>query len=555
MSFENFTVTNQYDIEFDLNNVKLSVVNSLRRAMLSEIPVYSFDDTWHDNPEERSIHILKNTSGIHNEFLSHRISLIPVCMHDSDLIEPIVTRFNTDTQEREFYLPSSYSEKLGMFTLSKKNDQSTKEKHLKNIDEEIDYLNQQKISISSRQDIEDTSKDKFLSDIQTQIEFLDEKKKDISIKVTSQDIECNDKDIRSLFNRNIYSNDFVLIDLLKTNYNDPEDGEEININMVLTVNNAKKKAQYSPTGTVSLSYNIDNEKSEQAFAYKIEHMNQERESKKLEHLNDYEIDKLKNSYDLLDRDRCFISDSNNNPTSFHLRIESIGSLHSSQIFYDSVKLLETRLFDIVSCFTNDNYYISYSKKISIEMDNSLQNEFIYVHDENHTVGNLINSYLLDYVGPTQLLEISGYKMPHPLERKIMFNLVLNEKRDNQLLDIYKNYFKLTQNPPEQFDLQRNFKILIFVNVICRIIKDLKNILEQFKTYEGVYNEPQFNYLKKTIYNLDDIEHKPLNYPSFTNEDSDKIFKFGSFNFSLNDTDLSWKQLRKVTKIIKKTNPQ
>lgn len=554
MSFENFTVTNEYDIEFDINNVKLSVVNSLRRAMLSEIPVYTFDDTWHDNTEERSINILKNTSGIHNEFLSHRISLIPVCMHDSDLIEPIITRFNTDTQEREFLLPSDYSEKLGIFTLSKKNNQLTKELDNKTIDKEIDYLNQKKMNLIEK-DLEEIVKEKLIVDMNKQIEFLDEKKKNTSVKVTSQDIKCKDINIQNLFKRSIYSNDFILIDLLKTNYNDPDDGEEIDINMVLTVSNAKKKAQYSPTGTVSLSYNIDNEKSEQAFAFKIEHMNQERESKKLEHLNDSEISKLKNSYDLLDRDRYFISDSNNNPTSFHLRIESIGFLHSSQIFYDSVKLLETRLFDIVSCFTNDNYYISYSKKISIEMDNSLQNEFIYVHDENHTIGNLINSYLLDYVGPTQLLEISGYKMPHPLERKIMFNLVLNEKRENQFLDIYKNYFKLTQNPPEEFDLQKNFKILIFVNVICRIIKDLKNILEQFKTYESIYNEPQFSYLKKTIYNLDDIEHKPLNYPSFVNEDSDKIFKFGSFNFSLNDTDLTWKQLRKVTKVIKKTNPQ
>ena len=112
-----------------------------------------------------------------------------------------------------------------------------------------------------------------------------------------------------------------------------------------------------------------------------------------------------------------------------------------------------------------------------------------------------------------------------------------------------------QNPPEQFDLHRNFKLLIFINVICKIIKDLKNILEQFKKHDDIYNEPTHNYLKKTIYNLDNIEHKPLNYPSFTNEDNDKVFKFGNYNFSLNSTDFSWKQIRKVTKIIKKTNPQ
>ena len=553
MPIENFKITNEHDIEFDIKDIKLCVVNSLRRAMLSEIPILTFDDTWHDNALERSINILKNTSGIHNEFLAHRLSLIPICMYDSDLLSPIITRYNVDTQKREFLLNDDIQEKLGTFTLKKKNNTETKEINIENIEKEMIYLNGQKVKLTERKDIEDSIKENLLVSIDKQLEFLDETKKDISLKITSEDIKCGDIDIKKFFKRDIYSNDFILIDLLKTNYSDPDDGEEVDIEMTLTVNNAIKKAQYSPTGTVSLSYNIDNKKSEQAFLYKIEHINKERESKKLENLSDSEIVKLKNSYDLLDRDRYFISDSNNNPTSFHLKIESIGFLHSSQIFYDSIKLLEIRLFDIIRCFSIDNYHITYTNKIIYEIDNSLENEYIFINDENHTIGNLINTYLLDYVGSNQLLEISGYKMPHPLERKIMFNLVLNKKKnENQLIDIYKSHLKLLQEPPKDFDIHKNFKLLIFINIICKIIKDLKKLLEDFKKYEKIYNEPQHNYVKNTIYNIDNTEHIPLNFPSFVNQDIDDVFKFAYFSFSLNDTDLLWRPIKIITKIIKKT---
>ena len=549
MPIENFKITNEHDIEFDIKDIKLCVVNSLRRAMLSEIPILTFDDTWHDNALERSINILKNTSGIHNEFLAHRLSLIPICMYDSDLLQPITTKFNIDTQKREFLLND---DKFGNFILKKKNDTETKDKNAENIKIEGDYLNDQKAKLTGRKDIEDSVKENLLITIDKELEFLEERKKDISLKITSHDIQCGEIDMNHLFKRDIYSNDYILIDLLKTNYNDPDDGEEVNIEMSLTVNNAIKKAQYSPTGTVSLSYNIDDDKCEQAFKYKIEHINKERASKKLDHLNDFEISKLKNSYDLLDKDRYFISDDNNNPISFHLRIESIGFLHSSQIFYDSIKLLEIRLFDIIRCFSIDNYNITYTNKISYELDNSLENEYIFINDENHTIGNLISSYLLDYyVGSNKLLEISGYKMPHPLERKIMFNLVFNKnKNESQLIDIYKNYLKLNEEPPINFDISKNLKLLIFINIIFKIIKDLKNLLEEFKKNDRIYNEPQRNYMKKTIYNIDNLDNKVLNFPSFVNQDKDIIFNFADFSFSLDNVDLQWKQIKKSTKIIK-----
>ena len=81
------------DISFKISNIPLGLANALRRTLLSGVPVVAFDDTWVDDDFKRSIVISKNTSGIHNEFLSPRLSLIPICMYKNPNIFKINTKY------------------------------------------------------------------------------------------------------------------------------------------------------------------------------------------------------------------------------------------------------------------------------------------------------------------------------------------------------------------------------------------------------------------------------------------------------------------------------
>jgi len=64
-----------YYLEFNLMNVDLSYANSLRRIILAEIPTMAID----------IVNIKSNTSPLFDEFLSHRIGLIP--LESSDAIK------------------------------------------------------------------------------------------------------------------------------------------------------------------------------------------------------------------------------------------------------------------------------------------------------------------------------------------------------------------------------------------------------------------------------------------------------------------------------------
>lgn len=85
IKFANFDVSpNNLRLEFDIFNVDVSIVNAIRRVILSEIPnvAIRFDPY---NPEHNDIKILTNTSTLHNEFMGHRISLIPLHLSEKTI--------------------------------------------------------------------------------------------------------------------------------------------------------------------------------------------------------------------------------------------------------------------------------------------------------------------------------------------------------------------------------------------------------------------------------------------------------------------------------------
>jgi DNA-directed RNA polymerase subunit L len=64
-------------LEFDINGLETSIVNGLRRTVLNDILNIGFG-----YEPEKTIKINKNTTALHDEFLAHRISLLPVMLKE-----------------------------------------------------------------------------------------------------------------------------------------------------------------------------------------------------------------------------------------------------------------------------------------------------------------------------------------------------------------------------------------------------------------------------------------------------------------------------------------
>ncbi|KAH0784966.1 RNA polymerase II core subunit [Histomonas meleagridis] len=73
-------------IEFELTNVSTAFANALRRVMISEVPTMSFDD----------LYFRQNTSPLPDEFIAHRIGLLPI---HSDEVDKLRYRDDCDCIE------------------------------------------------------------------------------------------------------------------------------------------------------------------------------------------------------------------------------------------------------------------------------------------------------------------------------------------------------------------------------------------------------------------------------------------------------------------------
>lgn len=67
-----------FEIDVFMKDVDLSIVNALRRVIISEIPNVGFKFDPNNFTEPKDINIIQNNTPLHNEFIQHRISLIPI---------------------------------------------------------------------------------------------------------------------------------------------------------------------------------------------------------------------------------------------------------------------------------------------------------------------------------------------------------------------------------------------------------------------------------------------------------------------------------------------
>ena len=65
---------------FEIHDVDISIINGIRRVILTDIPICGFI-----GESESTVEIFKNNGPLHNEIMSHRIGLIPVCLTEDEV--------------------------------------------------------------------------------------------------------------------------------------------------------------------------------------------------------------------------------------------------------------------------------------------------------------------------------------------------------------------------------------------------------------------------------------------------------------------------------------
>lgn len=331
--------------KYRFDDINLSIINSIRRIILSEIPNVAFNFNPY-NRDVNDINIIQNTTVLNNEFLGHRLSMIPI------------------------NLPVEYIENF-----SKKADKYKYVIKKKNTTNDI---------------INVTTEDIIIYD------------------ENNNELSKEERDV--IFPRNQQTNDYILINRLKPDKYDVQNGEEMNVEMSSTLDIAKTHARWSPVSTCTFINTIDDDLAKD----KLEEL-----LSNIESTNKSEIRKAKNLFESIEKYRMFKKNKFNEPCSFDFEIESECNMTPKYLLVKSLDILISKL----------RHIISEPNKYTIDILDEDSNMYsITFNNENHTFANLYQNLVYNnMVRKTNELKYIGYFCPHPLEERVIFKIVFNNK--------------------------------------------------------------------------------------------------------------------------------
>ena len=470
----------EYSIKFELVNSNIPLANSLRRCFSSMCPTICFDDTYHSDTSLNSIQIKKNTSSLHNEFLSHRISLIPIFYQNNEYFS-IETFYDKKEGLRKWQF--THKGQIPTFILKIKNDEKFKSK-----------------------------RDKYgLINVNTE-----------HFNIKTQDGDLIQENIHDIFRYDNFTDDSIIINKLKSNIINNDDGEELDLECYPTIGFGTTNSRHDPCGTVSYLFKNDEDSViDENFKNKMKYLNEERLTKNLQPFTKDENNQMRKNFDLLDKERVYKKNENGQPTNILFTVESIGFMDASNIVLSSSYVLLLSLIDIRNSFLFKNY-----KEISLEIDNPLisididnsvnKGIKIKIKNQNHTLGNLIRYYLMTFI-PSRL-KYAGYRKNHPTIEEIEFIIFIEDDIDNETLfsknlEFLRQYLDDTTESAKSNKIKylENIKIycsLMFIKSINMAIRDLDNFIEIFKDTFNIH-DPNFTIKDKEPHFDDSLPKIPF----------------------------------------------
>ena len=361
VELSNFQKSND-TLNFDIKGCNSSFVNSLRRVIISEIKTCGFRT---EEYEESDLKVITNTSSLHNEFLLHRIGMIPINIKNVN---------ETDISKYKFILNVS----------------------------------------NKTQDIQDITTE--------QIEVLN--------------TETGKKeDNQEFFPKDPITGDNILITRLKPTPDGA--GEQIHIEGKCSIGIGKEHIRFSPVSKIVFINKIDPE------------IYSEELKKYIEQHSELSEEDATRKFRIEESERHFYVDENGDPNMFEFTLESIGIIPPERIAYEGLNQIILKL----KTFSEEleKTLKSIDSTISIKETKSLMKAFdITIENETHTLGHLLQSHINKFNKDTDIFV--GYKNPHPLDKKIMIRLKVDDI--NQVKTILQDTVaKLTKIC---LDLQKEF---------------------------------------------------------------------------------------------------
>jgi DNA-directed RNA polymerase subunit L len=345
--------TDRIAARFRLAPGTTTIANTLRRQILVNTKSVGFIN----EPAEKSdIRVLKNTTPLANEILTHRISMIPIAA-DPATFDPSRYEFRIDVENK------------GKTVID--------------------------VTASDFVVIEKDSTDPT----------------DVGRIVPTE----------TFFPPDPITNETCIITRLRPQWNASAPNEHLTIVAKASIADGKKNITFSPVSQCSYENTPDSDPERQKTAF--QKWAEKHKKVSIAELGGDLALTLRREFDTMEIQRVFKVNELGEPNDFTFYIESVGIQNVPTIVKNGIQ----SCIDLVKKYQEMD--VSIPTNVVIRKGNTrfVSIDFVFT-DENHTLGNLLQTYLVyNHIEGSQEPHIAyaGYKIPHPLRPEMVLTLAIN----------------------------------------------------------------------------------------------------------------------------------
>jgi len=387
-SIEDLVITQNADgtesCKFKLVNTKVEYANTLRRLILTGVEAVAFRSDINDKGQSSDVVLHSNSTPMTNEMLADRIGLLPITW-----------------DWKEFGTPRDY-----VFSI----------------------------------DVKNTTQD--LMDVTSNM---------INVKKM---IAGAEPEVVPEVKKNFFAKDILIAVLKPTPPGRTDEVSELKLTAVASTGIGREHARFIPVSQCSYRYTRDTTGSvlEDAMKKWIVDMKKLVSPNTWETISEEKQAALRLEFNTMEADRCYLKDADGEAMSFDFEIETIGTMKVIDIvdkaLERAVQICQryarldsddrfpanmkppvpppNRLdgFDFV--FTTPSYSTKDADEAALKVIN--KNRVIDKLSSDHTLGNLLQTYIVDQIIPSDpKITYAGYMIPHPLREEMLLRIGVKDK--------------------------------------------------------------------------------------------------------------------------------
>jgi DNA-directed RNA polymerase subunit L len=354
-------------LRFRLTPTHVSYANTLRRTMITEVETVAFRADILEDGSTGDVKILKNSTPMSNEMLAHRIGLIPLFIQK----------------------PLDWVAEKVIFKCNVTNDSGE-------------------------------PRDVTASDIEV---FEDRGSEEEPLRIENRKLFRADPLTRTAANPN---GDTCLIAVLKGRVSGQEP-ETLSFVAKATLGTGRQNARYMPvTSRCSYGYTLDDD-ADRRKEFFVRWLRSYKKTEPAELDADAEKKAaFEREFETMEVQRCYKVDEAGEPYSFDFAVESVSVLDPVYVVGRALSILQTKLLRFASIDSGD---LPSELRITPAEARMKGFDFLFT-GEDHTLGNLLQTWMEQNLLDSGDITFAGYKVPHPLRDEMLLRVGVEDGKDS-----------------------------------------------------------------------------------------------------------------------------